>query len=247
MARSPDASELSGTPAGRRLGRGDIDRVAVRARLGMAEQLAGALDVLRDRGLKLVRLPIRFGPAHAHDTGQQPFDERVPAKDRVCHGAAARGQVELAASLDVDQSFASQPADHLRDRLRADVQPPRERGDRRLLVARNQVAQRSQVFLRRRVRALPVDAMVRSIVGRGEADSSIQSDQGLRATTFTGELAAMARPKVTVIGAGNVGATTAQRIAEAGLADVVLVDIVEGLPQGKALDLAESAPVVGHD
>jgi len=52
---------------------------------------------------------------------------------------------------------------------------------------------------------------------------------------------------VTVVGAGNVGATAAQRIAEAGLADVVLVDIVEGLPQGKALDLAEAAPVVGHD
>jgi len=57
----------------------------------------------------------------------------------------------------------------------------------------------------------------------------------------------MARTKVTVIGAGNVGATTAQRIAEAGLADVVLVDIVEGLPQGKGLDLAEAAPVVSHD
>jgi malate dehydrogenase len=57
----------------------------------------------------------------------------------------------------------------------------------------------------------------------------------------------MAHPLVTVIGAGNVGATTAQRIAEAGLADVVLVDIVEGLPQGKALDLAQAAPVVGHD
>ncbi len=57
----------------------------------------------------------------------------------------------------------------------------------------------------------------------------------------------MARNKVTVIGAGNVGATTAQRIAEAGLADVVLIDIVEGLPQGKGLDLAEAAPVVTHD
>ena len=57
----------------------------------------------------------------------------------------------------------------------------------------------------------------------------------------------MARNKVSVIGAGNVGATVAQRIAEAGLADVVLVDIVEGLPQGKGLDLAEAAPVVGHD
>ena len=57
----------------------------------------------------------------------------------------------------------------------------------------------------------------------------------------------MPRNKVTVIGAGNVGATTAQRVAEAGLADVVLVDIVEGLPQGKGLDLAEAAPVVAHD
>ena len=57
----------------------------------------------------------------------------------------------------------------------------------------------------------------------------------------------MSRNKVTVIGAGNVGATVAQRIAEAGLADVVLVDIIDGLPQGKGLDLAEAAPVVGHD
>ena len=57
----------------------------------------------------------------------------------------------------------------------------------------------------------------------------------------------MANPLVTVIGAGNVGATTAQRIAEQAIADVWLVDIVEGLPQGKALDLAEAAPVTGHD
>ena len=57
----------------------------------------------------------------------------------------------------------------------------------------------------------------------------------------------MANPLVTVIGAGNVGATTAQRILEQGLADVWLVDIVEGLPQGKALDLAEAAPVTGFD
>jgi malate dehydrogenase len=53
--------------------------------------------------------------------------------------------------------------------------------------------------------------------------------------------------KVTIVGAGNVGAASALRIAEAGLADVVLVDVVEGLAQGKALDLAEAAPVVGHD
>ena len=60
-------------------------------------------------------------------------------------------------------------------------------------------------------------------------------------------MARVPRRKVTVIGAGNVGATTAQQIIETGLADVVLVDIVEGLPQGKALDLAEAAPVVGYD
>jgi malate dehydrogenase len=52
--------------------------------------------------------------------------------------------------------------------------------------------------------------------------------------------------KVTVVGAGNVGATCAQRIAEADLADVYLVDVVEGLARGKALDLAQAAPIVGH-
>ena len=57
----------------------------------------------------------------------------------------------------------------------------------------------------------------------------------------------MARSKVTIVGAGNVGATTAQRIFDRGYADVVLVDIVEGLPQGKALDMLESGPVLGTD
>jgi malate dehydrogenase len=52
--------------------------------------------------------------------------------------------------------------------------------------------------------------------------------------------------KVTVVGAGNVG-TTAQRLAEKELCDVVLVDIVEGVPQGKALDLTEAAPIEKHD
>jgi malate dehydrogenase len=53
--------------------------------------------------------------------------------------------------------------------------------------------------------------------------------------------------KVTVVGAGNVGATAAQRLAEKELCDVVLIDIVEGIPQGKALDLAEAAPIEKHD
>lgn len=55
------------------------------------------------------------------------------------------------------------------------------------------------------------------------------------------------RTKVTVVGAGNVGATTAQRLAERGYADVVLIDIVEGLAEGKALDMYEASPVVGVD
>jgi len=53
--------------------------------------------------------------------------------------------------------------------------------------------------------------------------------------------------KVTVIGAGHVGATAAQRLAEKELCDVVMIDIIEGVPQGKALDLAEAAPIEKHD
>ncbi len=52
--------------------------------------------------------------------------------------------------------------------------------------------------------------------------------------------------RVTIVGAGNVGATCAQRILEGGIADVYLVDVVEGLAKGKALDLAQAAPLVGH-
>jgi malate dehydrogenase len=55
------------------------------------------------------------------------------------------------------------------------------------------------------------------------------------------------RNKITVVGAGNVGATTAQRLAERDYADVVLVDIVEGMPQGKCLDLNQAGPVVGYE
>jgi malate dehydrogenase len=55
------------------------------------------------------------------------------------------------------------------------------------------------------------------------------------------------RKKVTVIGAGNVGANCALRVAEKELADVVLVDVVEGVPQGKGLDLLQSGPVQGYD
>ncbi|MDR4466495.1 MAG: malate dehydrogenase [Nitrospira sp.] len=57
----------------------------------------------------------------------------------------------------------------------------------------------------------------------------------------------MTRQKITVVGAGNVGGTTAQRLAERDLYDVVLVDIAEGVPQGKALDIAQAGPVCGYN
>jgi malate dehydrogenase len=57
----------------------------------------------------------------------------------------------------------------------------------------------------------------------------------------------MARLKVTVVGAGNVGGTAAQRLAEKNAYDVVLVDIAPGLPQGKALDMTQAGPVCGYD
>jgi len=62
---------------------------------------------------------------------------------------------------------------------------------------------------------------------------------------YIGEI--MGRKKITVVGAGNVGATTAHWLVSKELGDVVLVDIIEGMPQGKALDLAQAGPVEGYD
>src|SRR6185437_9139762 len=55
------------------------------------------------------------------------------------------------------------------------------------------------------------------------------------------------RSKVTIVGAGNVGATTAHWIAAKELADLVLIDVIEGVPQGKALDLQEALPIEKRD
>ncbi|HYB12671.1 MAG TPA: malate dehydrogenase, partial [Myxococcota bacterium] len=57
----------------------------------------------------------------------------------------------------------------------------------------------------------------------------------------------MARNKIALIGAGNIGGVLAEQIAYRELGDVVLFDVIEGLPQGKALDIAEGAPIVGSD
>jgi len=57
----------------------------------------------------------------------------------------------------------------------------------------------------------------------------------------------MGRAKITVVGAGNVGGTVAQRLVEKNCYDVVLVDILEGIPQGKALDLTQAGPICGYD
>jgi len=64
---------------------------------------------------------------------------------------------------------------------------------------------------------------------------------------FKGMGGLMSRIKVTVVGAGNVGGSIAQRLAEKNWYDIMLVDIVEGLPQGKALDLVEAGPICGYD
>jgi len=57
----------------------------------------------------------------------------------------------------------------------------------------------------------------------------------------------MKNKKITVIGAGNVGGSIAQRVLDKGLGDIVLIDVVEGIPQGKALDLSQSMPLYRHD
>jgi malate dehydrogenase len=57
----------------------------------------------------------------------------------------------------------------------------------------------------------------------------------------------MSRMKVTIVGSGNVGATAAQRIVDKELADIVLIDIIEGIPQGKGLDLLQAGPIGGYD
>ena len=51
-------------------------------------------------------------------------------------------------------------------------------------------------------------------------------------------------PKISIIGAGNVGTSLAQRLAEKGYANIVLLDIIEGLPQGKALDILQSSEIL---
>lgn len=55
------------------------------------------------------------------------------------------------------------------------------------------------------------------------------------------------RSKITIVGAGNVGGTAAQRLAEKEVGDIVLVDVAEGIPQGKSLDLLEAGPICGYD
>jgi malate dehydrogenase len=64
---------------------------------------------------------------------------------------------------------------------------------------------------------------------------------------MAGSRAGKARARVTIVGAGNVGHSAAQWILSHRLADIVLVDVIEGMPQGKALDLLEAEPIEGAD
>jgi malate dehydrogenase len=86
--------------------------------------------------------------------------------------------------------------------------------------------------------------LILSGFGAASSEKFTYDDQGDESNVGGNE---MAKRKVTVVGAGNVGGTTAQRLAERNYADVVLVDIIEGLPQGKALDILESGPILGYD
>ena len=81
----------------------------------------------------------------------------------------------------------------------------------------------------------------------GTGAGALRARQGLlyHRKSYNHPCRAGVMPKITVVGAGNVGATAAQRIAEEGLGEVVMVDVVEGLAEGKALDLAEASPILG--
>ncbi len=105
-----------------------VDRVAVRARLGVAEHLVEpGLDAGRDRALEPGRLLVRLGPAEAHDRGQEPLEQRVASEDRVGRGAArgrsGRDRGRRSRRLG-DEPVGRQPPEHLARRLGGDAEMP---------------------------------------------------------------------------------------------------------------------------
>ncbi len=118
----------AGRPATGGLG---VDRVAVRARLGVPEHLVEAgLDPRRDGALEAHRLVVRFGPAEADDRGQQPLEQRVPAEDAVGGGPAGGRQVEVATLGVGDQPVRHEPAEHLAGGLGRDAEVAGDLGGR---------------------------------------------------------------------------------------------------------------------
>src|SRR3982074_3525065 len=83
--------------------------------------------------------------------------------------------------------------------------------------------------------------------GRSERDNTPAIHQRRRWAVFPRDSSHMARPKIALIGAGQIGGTLAHLVGLKELGDVVLFDIAEGVPQGKDLDLAQSSPVDGFD
>ena len=138
------------------------------------------------------------------------------------HGSAPRVQGPKPGQSDRDDALG-----------RPDAAPPRGGRRRRRSGGRDRGGHR---------RGPVGDLRHEAVAGRSHRGGHLA---GGRCDHRTDGSAGMSRPKITVVGAGNVGATTAQRLAERDYADVVLVDIVEGLPQGKALDLNQCGPVVG--
>src|SRR5712671_3088184 len=93
-----------------------------------------------------------------------------------------------------------------------------------------------------RAACLPVD-----LNGRSERANTPAIQQRRRWAVFPRDSSHMARPKIALIGAGQIGGTLAHLVGLKELGDVVLFDIAEGIPQGKALDIAQSSPVDGYD
>ena len=142
------AERRPGRAAACRLG---IDRVAMRARLRVAEHLVEArLDPWRDRALEACRLLVRLGPAEADDRGQQPFEQRVAAEDRVSGGSAGPGQDQLATVRLVDEAVRAEPAEHLARGLGRDAHPARHLGRLDVGAVTGHHPQGQEVFLGRR-------------------------------------------------------------------------------------------------
>ena len=149
-----------------------VDRVAVRAGLGMAEHLVEAgLDPRRDRALQPGRLLVRLGPAEPDHRGQQPLEQCVATEDRVGGRAAGVGQDELPTVALVDEAVGGEAAEHLARRLGRDAHPAGHLGGLHVRSVARHHAQRQEVFLGRRGQVVGVGPPAHALMVRGASPS----------------------------------------------------------------------------